>query len=416
MFLIEEFSFGNFKSFKDIQTLRMSKANIKSSNESLDENNIIDINEKTGLLKSKVIYGANASGKSNIIKALVTFCNIILKCLSEGQSITFLDKFLFSEKTDNEPSFFQLVFYIDKTKYRYGFEATEKEINSEWLYITHLRETPVFIREKQKVTVTKSHMSVGYDIANMKSKLFTEKVLFLSVADSFSDKLSNEIVESIRLFIDTNYSSGKSRNESLEDELLKNKVIDLLKFADIGISGLELVELGGEKKESLEKQNKYLLGVHKKYNEKLEEVGDAITLFDAMESDGTKEMLKSSLSIFSALERGIPLVIDEFGAKLHPLLTKKILSLFNSKENKTSQLIVVTHTTELMSPDLLRRDQIDFVEKDKYGRSYLYTLVELKGIREKGYEKDYLQGKYGGIPFLGNWDSFCKMEDNTIEE
>ncbi len=69
-----------------------------------------------------------------------------------------------------------------------------------------------------------------------------------------------------------------------------------------------------------------------------------------------------------------------------------------------------------MSPDLLRRDQIDFVEKDKYGRSYLYTLIELKGIREKGYEKDYLQGKYGAIPFLGNWDNFCEIEDNEIKE
>ncbi|WP_308600268.1 ATP-binding protein [uncultured Dysgonomonas sp.] len=416
MFLIEEFSFGNFKSFKDIQTLRMSKANIKSSNESLDENNIIEINEKIGLLKSKVIYGANASGKSNVIKALMTFCDIILKCLSEGKNVTIADKFLFAKGTRIEPTFFQLIFYIDDVKYRYGFESSDQKIDNEWLYITHSRETPVFIREKQKITVTKSHMAVGFDIANMKSKLLSEKSLFLSVADSFSDKLANKIVDSIRLFMNNNENDDENKNNFLDNKVLKRKIIDLLKYADIGISDLDSIELGGKEKDGKNENKKYLLGIHKEYNEDLAEVGNIKFIFDTMESEGTKEMLNNSLSILSALELGIPLVIDEFGAKLHPLLTKKILSLFNSKENKTSQLIVVTHTTELMSPDLLRRDQIDFVEKDKYGRSYLYTLVELKGIREKGYEKDYLQGKYGGIPFLGDWDNFCKMEDNTIEK
>ncbi len=417
MFLIEEFSFGNFKSFKDIQTLRMSKANIRSSNESLDENNIIEIKEKTELLKSKVIYGANASGKSNVIKALMTFCNIILKCLSEGKGISVLDHFLFSEKTRVEPCFFQLIFYIDNIKYRYGFESDWKKINSEWLYITNQRETPAFIREGQNVTVTKSHMAVGYDIANMKSKLFTEKTLFLSVAESFSDKLADKIVKTLEQFMDINIPPKKEdRYDFLDDELLKSKIVDLLKYADIGISDLNFIEYNNDKKGDAEKKEKLLLGVHKTYNEKFEEIGKAETIFDMMESEGTKEMLNSSLSILSALKLGFPLVIDEFGAKLHPLLTKKILSLFNSKENKHSQLIVVTHTTELMSPDLLRRDQIDFVEKDKYGCSYLYTLIELKGIREKGYEKDYLQGKYGAIPFLGNWDNFCKIEDNEIKE
>lgn len=416
MFLIEEFSFGNFKSFKEIQTLRMSKANIKSSNESLDENNIIEIEGKGELLKSKVIYGANASGKSNVIKALMTFCDIILKCLSEGKSVSALDQFLFSERTTGEPCFFQLIFYINNTKYRYGFESDWKKIHDEWLYITHQRETPVFVREGQKVSVTKSHMTVGYEIANMKSKLFTEKSLFLSVTDSFSDNLANNIVENIRKFIDINTSNEKNRNDFLDNKSLKEKIVDLLKYADIGIADLDFLGIENGDKENVEKE-KYLLGVHKKYNENLEETGKVMTLFDYMESEGTKEMLNSSLSIIKALELGIPLVIDEFGAKLHPLLTKKILSLFNSKENKHSQLIVVTHTTELMSPDLLRRDQIDFVEKDKYGRSYLYTLIELKGIRDKAYfEKDYLQGKYGAIPFLGNWDNFCKIEDNTIED
>ena len=146
-----------------------------------------------------------------------------------------------------------------------------------------------------------------------------------------------------------------------------------MKCADVGLEGLDSFEFGDEKMG----KDKFLLGIHSRYNANLEKVGNYVTIFDAMESEGTKEMLNISLPIITALERGYPIIIDEFGAKLHPLLTQKILSLFNSLDNKKSQIIVVTHTTELMSPRLLRRDQIDFVEKDKYGRSYLYTLVEL---------------------------------------
>jgi hypothetical protein len=103
------------------------------------------------------------------------------------------------------------------------------------------------------------------------------------------------------------------------------------------------------------------------------------------------------------LKEGNPLIIDEFDSRFHPLLTRKIVELFNSSENTKSQLIFTTHDTNLLSPDLLRRDQIDFVEKDKYGASHLYTLVEIKGVRnDASFEKDYIQGKYGAIPFLGN--------------
>jgi len=93
------------------------------------------------------------------------------------------------------------------------------------------------------------------------------------------------------------------------------------------------------------------------------------------------------------------------------LLTKKIVELFNSDENHKSQLIFTTHDTNLLSSEILRRDQIDFVEKDKYGASHLYTLVEIKGIRNNAsFEKDYIQGKYGAIPFLGNFSSLLNFD------
>ncbi len=98
-------------------------------------------------------------------------------------------------------------------------------------------------------------------------------------------------------------------------------------------------------------------------------------------------------------------------ARFHPLLTKKIVELYNSIENKKAQLIFTTHDTNLLSSDLLRRDQIDFIEKDKYGASHLYTLVEIKGVRnDASFEKDYIQGKYGAIPFLGDFTNLITFE------
>ena len=120
-------------------------------------------------------------------------------------------------------------------------------------------------------------------------------------------------------------------------------------------------------------------------------------------------MFELSPFIYSAIKNNEVLVIDEFDAKFHPLITQKIIELFNSKENKGAQLIFVTHDTNLLSSSLLRRDQIDFVEKDKYGASHLYSLAEIKGVRkDASFEKDYIHGKYGAIPFLGN---FSKLLD-----
>ena len=416
MFLIEDFSFENFKSFKDMQSLRMGAANIKSKNEEFEENNVIVTEGGSRLLKSKVVYGANASGKSNVLKALFTFCDIIQYCLSEeNKGMNFMSNFWFSTETEKKTSYFQLIFHIDNVKYRYGFEINENEVYNEWLYVTRHRETPVFIREGQNVNVTRSHMETGYDVANMKSKLFNEKVLFLSVADSFSDKLASRIVGEIKQFskVNSKISLEEKKTTFLKDKLLKDKIIKLLKYADVGIEDIDQIVLGDEK---IDATSSFLIGVHRKYDKNLNEIGTSVTLFDSMESEGTKEMLGISLPIITALELGTPIVIDEFGAKLHPLLTRKILSLFNSKENTRSQLIVATHTTELMDPRLLRRDQIDFVEKDKYGRSYLYTLVEIKGIRSEKYEQDYLEGKYGAVPFLGNWDNLCDIINDIENE
>ena len=140
-------------------------------------------------------------------------------------------------------------------------------------------------------------------------------------------------------------------------------------------------------------------------------VGNVPFILSGQESEGTIKMFELSPFIFNALNEGRTLIIDEFDSRFHPLLTKKIVELFNSESNKNSQLIFTTHDTNLLSSEILRRDQIDFVEKDKYGASHLYTLVEIKGVRNNAsFEKDYIQGKYGAIPFLGNFSSLLNFD------
>lgn len=418
--LIEEFSFGNYRSFKDVQSLRMQAAKIVSANKELDERNVIQVNDKTKLLKSKVIYGANASGKSNVVKALSVFKYLTMFGLRNDKVLGIMESFLYSTETADEPCFFQMIFYIDDVKYRYGFEASPNGILSEWLYLTHtVREVPIFIRDGQNIQeISKTHMSKGYEISKMKNKLFTERVLFLSLVETFGDELAEKIrigFSSILFFINVDGYKDYDKwvNEELEDEMFRNIALNYLKYADIGIDGIEVVK---EKSVENKQEESHVFSSHISYDENLNPAGTVESYFEHLESDGTQQMLRLSPSLVKMFQAGGILIIDELGAQLHPLLTKKIFSLFNSDQNKNAQLIAATHTTELMSSALLRKDQIDFTEKDKYGRSYLYTLVEIKGVRNTAsYENDYFKGKYGAVPFLGNWEELEKLCGNVTE-
>ena len=218
------------------------------------------------------------------------------------------------------------------------------------------------------------------------------------------------------------YNTARS---SLEYPEIKNYVINFLQHADTGIENIDTIKINKEDlpdsihndfQDSFEYEKEKIFVVSKraKYNEEKQKDSKHLFAFNGQESEGTKKIFELSPFIYLALKEGTPIIIDEFDARLHPLLTKKIIELFNSESNSTSQLVFVTHDTHLLSADLLRRDQIDFVEKDKYGASHLYTLVEFKGIRNTAsFEKDYIQGKYGAIPFLGNFNKLFKMYENA---
>lgn len=428
--MIEEFSFGNFGSFKEIQTLNMTAAKIKSKEKSLDTNNLFQVNENLSLLKSKAIYGANASGKSNVVRALSAFIKIINYSVKDERSLSFIDTFRLSTKTVSEPAFFQLIFRVGKTRYRYGFEADVKSIKSEWLFSTpNKREQPLFIREENEIIeMNQTHFEEGvlYQklLKDSKDQIFTERSLFLTHLNSIGfAKQSQQIFKTITSILIVSGLTDKRMYdiavESLSDEIQKEFILDFLKKADVGINDLKTIEITNdvlpnnleeEVKQKLRKE-KLIISSKTQFDSNLQIAGETDFSFVYQESEGTKKMFELSPFIYYSLKEGTPLVIDEFDARFHPLLTKKIVELYNSPENKTSQLVFITHDTNLLSHELLRRDQIDFVEKDKYGASHLYTLVEIKGVRNNAsYEKDYIQGKYGAIPFLGDFTNLISFE------
>ena len=429
--MIEEFSFGNFWSFKDMQTLNMSAAKIKSKNTQLDKMNVIPIGDDLNLLKSKAIYGANASGKSNVIKALGVFIRIINTSVKDESVLGIIDPFMLSTETDDKPTFFQLIFRIDGIRYRYGFEADDKSIKSEWLFSTpNQREQPLFIRDKnQLIEINQTHFQEGQksiDLAGSEGdgQIFRNNSLFLTSLASFGfGKKSKRVIEAISSISIINGLGHQGMynyaGDSLNDLKKKRFILDFLKKGDLGIediytmdmNSLDLSEdLVNDSKKDLKKE-KLIVSSRTRFDHNHQVTGKSHLSFGIQESEGTLKMFELSPFIYKALNEGTPLIIDEFDARFHPLLTKKIVELFNSKVNQGAQLIFTTHDTNLLSADILRRDQIDFVEKDRYGASHLYTLVEIKGVRnDASFEKDYIQGKYGAIPFLGDFTNLSDFD------
>ncbi len=409
--MLIDFTVENFRSIKKMQTLTMSASKLVSKYKEVDSNNLILGPRKISLLKSKAIYGANASGKSNIIKALISFISIVTDSVKDDSILSKqIEPFSLSTETENEPSFFQISFILNNIKYRYGFEATQKEIKSEWLFGTPgKKEVEFFTRLERSINVNESKFKQGLVFSKIyqdtNEGLANNKSLFLTVVKSLYNGIASEIIEYLSNYIIisglfSDYTMHKNAGDSIADENKRLKISELLKISDVGIEDVNRVEYQSKKNTN----DFYITTKHKKFDINQKEKGFVNFLMFSGESEGSKKMFEIGPYILEAINEKRVLIIDEFDARFHPLLTKKVVELFNSTDNKESQFIFATHDTNLLNAKLLRRDQIYFVEKDKYGASHFYTLVDFKGIRnDSSFEKDYIAGKYGAIPFLGDF-------------
>ena len=409
------FSVGNYKSFKETVTLSMVASSITEEEKELDENNVFEINHKLNLLKSAAIYGANASGKSNLIAAINFMKWFVLNSSKETQVSEAIDieAFRLSTETEKEPSFFEIVFLLEGKTFRYGFEVNAREVVSEWLFqADDSEEQMLFERDFDNYIL--DNFPEGQGISDKTRS----NALFLSVVAQFNGKVSGKILlwfsKTLQLISglqDTQYR--KETLESFENESHRHDIIEFIKKLDLGITDIQITN----KPLPIVSQKTAMFGfpyseikpavktVHRKYD--AEGKQSAIELFDIdkYESEGTNKLFALVGLLLDTLRTGKILFIDELDARLHPLITRELICLFNSNETNphNAQLIFTTHDTNLLSSKTFRKDQIWFTEKDNKGATDLYSLVEYKVGKDASFERDYIIGKYGAIPFVGNF-------------
>jgi len=421
--MIIEFSLQNYKSFKDLKVLSLLENSIKPRHKWLEANSF-QANDEFRLLKSKAIYGANASGKSNLIKALAAFIYITCNSLKDERALRKIEPFLLLKKTENAPTFFQLMFIVDGVKYRYGFEATREAVISEWLFgKPGEKEVPFFTREGNEMNFNRRQYPEGVRLKTLLSdgnEIVRPNALFLSAAAALNGKVSKQILEALRkITIISGVSDVFMKTAAykmLENDAQKSKVVRFLNEAGIQMEDIvvessstgQSAEFAGMVREPRVGYGaKKIFAIKKQYDEESDTYLNIARNFEQSESDGTNKMLQLSPFVLKAIEQGHTLIVDEFEARLHTNLAKSIVKLFNRRETnpRNAQFIFSTHDTNLLSPHLTRRDQILFIEKDETGGSRAYNLSDIKGVRnDENYEKNYLIGRYSAVPNIGSLD------------
>ena len=417
--MLIQFNFKNYKSFRDEVSLDLSAARIKEH-----ENHVVDIaNDK--LLKVAAIYGANASGKSNIYDAFEYMTYYVAESFNFGgekdsrwkkvNNYPEATPFLFDEKSRYNETTFE-VFYVDNAEnsgkiYQYGFSLKKNEVVEEWMYskakTARNNYRTVFYRKKSEELemngFSKNHME------NIKASLNQETLIV-----SLGSRLKIPKLKKVRdWFLNNdvldfgNPTENFIRSKVLPEGFVDNKevqknVVKYFASFDESIQDFNIEKLAQyDEKDS--GKNYRIDTLHKTtYSQEM----SAIPL--TMESSGTLKMFALYPSLKNVLDNGGTLFIDELNARLHPLLVRNIILTFLSPEINThnSQLIFTTHDIWQFSNELLRRDEIWLVDKNTDGVSELYSLVDFKDEegnkvhRDETLSKKYLTGSYGAIPAL----------------
>ena len=420
--MLVNFTVKNYRSFKEERTFSMEASSITAH-----EAAVIKAGNRR-LLPLTIIYGANSSGKSNLITALAVMLHIVRESVRLNESDTLLYvPFALDEVSSSSPTLFEMQFTKEETLYRYGFEYNKHEIVSEWLYESRPDEDEVelFIRSKDVIEVSEKAFPEGKG----KEDLTNANRLFLSLVAQLKGEKSKAVIDCIRECnvisgIDTqryedvtlsmfmNHLAGADEAQAFFKELQLGFNRFSVKKTDI--TKEKLASLSESKRQQVEKDMSTYTFVdmkttHNIYDENEQVAGEREFEKNEMESEGTKKVIEMAGPIFNTLILGNTLIVDELDAKLHPLLTRNIVLLFmDPKRNKRgAQLIFATHDTNLLDLSILRRDQIWFAEKDKVESTDIYSLVEFE--EEDGetipnapdVKQNYIRGRYGAIPFIG---------------
>ena len=425
--MLIRFSFKNFKSFKNENCLDMEATSLKEHFKSFKNENCLDM-EATSLkeheynvaktengeyLKVSAIYGANASGKTNVLQAFDYMKKRILVSDDSKKNSPIDEENVYSFMINNDPIALEVEILAKNNKiYKYGFEVLKDKIISEWLFEKRVNKFySIFERDNNNVSMKPNKIS---ELVNI-----DERTLFLNIYSKI-DRNNEDFSNVYDWFVNSTYLDLGNPNferfinnrvslKILSDENYKKELLKFIKTFDSGIEGIKTTP------DSIEavKSNNGIIDIeviHKGEN------GELKALPFYLESNGTRKMFHLFDFFMDALKNGMVLFVDELDAKLHPLLTRYIINLFhNSDTNKgNGQLIYSTHDTVNLNKETFRRDEIWFAEKNKDGISEIYALSDYileddknagKKVRNDAtYNKDYLTGRYGAIPVLEEFD------------
>lgn len=425
--MLVEFRMENFRCFRDEQVLSLVASNDADLPDNLASAGALRI------LRTAGVYGPNASGKSTLVNAIEWMQAVIVGSsdLEAARSLA-TTSFLLDADSSRKPTTVEATFLLKGTRYQYGFSLSSKRVEKEWLYVTPgSRPRRWFQRETNRKT-GKSTWDWGSYFRGDKVTLARRtrpNALFLSVAAQFNHEqltpLYDWFAKQVRtvgprswLRPVTAMHLTSSEVDAESRDLLRKKVVSLIRDADLGIQdvhvkqrevpGLDfpgLDEIPETLNQSLlnDLQNQFRFEV--KMHHRNMDTGQNVPFDIEDESGGTRRLFQLAGPWIEALVHGYLICLDEIDASLHPLLTRELVRLFQDpQENQNgAQLIFTTHDTTLLDPELFRRDQVWFTEKDNDGVSKLYSLYEYKEHRARkgeAMQKGYLSGRYGALPVL----------------
>jgi len=420
--MLIQFSVSNFASIKDEVVFSMV-----ASNKDENSNNLIGVDNKDErVVRTTAIYGANASGKTNFMKAISSGILMVRRSNTTqvGEKLIEMIPFKFDNETKNKPCKFEFIFISNGIKYVYGFSADINKVYEEYLYkYTSAKPSLIFERtevNKYKFIQADSSKLKEIETKNIENKLFLATATAWNYAQTkdaymwFADK-----IDTYENFIGISDYNLEKLKEGKDAEL-ENFIINLLKEADIVIKKYN-VEVEDKPLNPIMQSNLTKLGIqppnntvrevnittiHEIENESGEKEEFELNIYE--ESLGTQNLFCLSVILKDVFEKGKIIIIDEIDNSLHPLLVEYIVKLFhNTDVNKNNaQLIFNTHDTNMLNLELFRRDQIWFVEKDeKRGSTDVYPLDDFSVRKAENIQKGYLNGRYGAIPFISKGDS-----------
>lgn len=399
--MLVEFRVKNFKSIRDEQVLSL----VAGSDKSHEETHVV--NTKAGklrLLKSAVIYGANASGKSNLVDAFDYMCLWVLGGYRKPT------KFRLDANSKNEPSEFEATYIENGIRYQYGFSLLEERVAEEWLLVYESDKPQEWFSRKFSSDTGEDVYKFSTYLKGQKKtweKATRAESLFLTTAvmlNSDQLRLVDHLFATTFILNAGEIFFSEENIALLKNKEFKERVLSLLSGADLGIADISiLVETArvlNMEKRVFEEENQNLRPV---FSHRTNAGGrEFFELYE--ESAGTRQLFNLSFHILEVVNEGGTLIVDELESSLHPLLLRFVVNLFNSAENKNgAQLIFTTHDAGLLDNKIFRRDQIWFTEKDDSHATVLYPLTDFSPRKNEALASGYLSGRYGAIPFLSDF-------------